>query len=163
MCPARGKPLYTVENYASIDSVLYQMGVVRNRFIARLDAAFAGRGITTAQWGILRTVAQHRGNTAAELARKFRYDAGALTRMLDRLEQKGWITRSRDSADRRCVVIAVTPAGMRVMKAGIPIVVQAHNESLAGFTAAELAQLKTYLARMQDNLAPAGADAAEPS
>lgn len=144
--------IYSVESYASLDSVLYQMSLVRNRFVANLDVALAEMGITVAQWGILRAIADHRGNTAADISRTYGHDAGALTRMLDRLEERGWIVRHRSQNDRRCVTLTVSAEGLQMMQACLPLIVRVHNEAVAGMTSDDHARLMNYLQRMQRNL-----------
>lgn len=54
--------------------------------------------------------------TVAELARWSQIDAGAMTRLLDRLEKKGLCTRVRSTEDRRVVVVELTPEGRAAME-----------------------------------------------
>jgi len=68
------------------------------------------------QLGINRTdleclsIAQRRGGaTAGELADESGLTTGAVTGVIDRLERAGYARRSRDEADRRKVVVDVTP------------------------------------------------------
>ena len=51
------------------------------------------------------------GSTVAELARWQQMDAGAMTRLLDRLEKKGLCKRVRSTEDRRVVRVVITPQG----------------------------------------------------
>jgi len=39
-----------------------------------------------------------------------------ITRLLDRLERRGLLTRSRDSKDRRVITVRITSAGQKVLK-----------------------------------------------
>lgn len=144
--------IYSVETYSSQDSALYQMNLVRNRFVANLDMVLADRDITISQWGILKAIADHRVNTAADIVRIYGHDAGALTRMLDRLEDKGLIMRHRSQSDRRCVTLSVTPAGLHMMEVCQPLVVRVHNAAMAGITQEDHARLLGYLQQMQRNL-----------
>ena len=87
----------------------------------------------------------------AELARECEIDAGAMTRLLDRLEAKQLIRRMRSSDDRRVVNLELTEAGRRAA-ARIPgVLCEVHNAHLAGFTTAEWEALKSGLQRMLDN------------
>jgi DNA-binding MarR family transcriptional regulator len=47
--------------------------------------------------------------TAGRLAERARISPGAMTSLLDRLERKGLARRKRDTADRRRVLVEVTP------------------------------------------------------
>ena len=78
-------------------------------------------------------------------------DPGAMTRLLDRLEAKGFCRRERSTDDRRVVRVELTPEG-EVAAQEVPIVLaQVLNEHLAGFSKTEWAQLKDMLRRMVSN------------
>jgi DNA-binding MarR family transcriptional regulator len=74
------------------------------------------------------------------------------TKRLDRLEQAGLITRAPDPADRRGVVITLTPAGLKLIDA----VTEAHlaNERnlLSGLSAADRKTLAALLRKLQLSL-----------
>jgi DNA-binding MarR family transcriptional regulator len=38
-----------------------------------------------------------------------------ITRLVDRLERRGLLTRSRDSHDRRVITVRITPAGQKIL------------------------------------------------
>src|SRR5439155_26767978 len=113
------EPLYAAEGFVSQESWMFMMSQVRTKFLGTLDAALVEQDTTAAQWGILRMICDGRGNTAAELCRVYDYDTGSMTRMLDRLEEKGLIQRERSSQDRRLVHLAITPAGETLAEAGL--------------------------------------------
>ena len=49
--------------------------------------------------------------SASDLCKGISYDAGAMTRMLDRLEGKGLIRRNRSAQDRRLMHLELTEEG----------------------------------------------------
>ena len=51
---------------------------------------------------------------AGDLARRLGMSAASLTRLLERLEARGFLTRSTDSGDRRRVLVHLTPMGDRM-------------------------------------------------
>ena len=78
-------------------------------------------------------------------------DAGAMTRLLDRIEAKGLCGRERSSQDRRVVKLHLTDEG-RAAAREIPVVLaRIQNACLAGFTHNEWETLKDYLRRVLDN------------
>lgn len=108
-------------------------------------------GLTNAQWLPLFKLFLGKVSTVAELARECHMDAGAMTRLLDRLEAKGLCRRVRSMADRRVVNIVLTDAG-RQAAAGIPAVLsRVQNAHLAGFSLEEFEALKGFLRRMLVN------------
>jgi DNA-binding MarR family transcriptional regulator len=87
----------------------------------------------------------------AELARELQTDPGAMTRLLDRLEGKGFCRRNRSTDDRRVVNIELTPEG-EIAADKVPAeLAQVLNEHLAGFSKTEWTQLKNFLERMISN------------
>ena len=75
----------------------------------------------------------------------------ALNRMIDRLEAKGLISRSRCPEDRRLVKLDLTEAGEEALPSLRACSVRVLNRFLRGFTAAEARQLEEYLSRMLQN------------
>lgn len=63
--------------------------------------------------GLLATAPASPSRLAAQLG----LTTGAMTKVLDRLEQAGYITRSADARDRRRIVISADPAGLAALTA----------------------------------------------
>lgn len=145
------KPIYAAKRYVSQDSPVYLMNQLRTKYIATLDSALAEQDITAAQWGILRMIFDGRGNTAAALCRHYGYDTGSMTRMIDRLADKGLIQRERCGRDRRQVLLALTADGEKMVESGAFKVVAALNHYLAGFNSDEVELLTSFLRRMLSN------------
>jgi DNA-binding MarR family transcriptional regulator len=76
-----------------------------------LEPMFAEEGLTGIQWSALMSIWFERGSTCAALARDLAHDKGAMTRLVDTLEQRGWVTRVRDSDDRRIINLTLTDEG----------------------------------------------------
>ena len=74
-----------------------------------------------------------------------------MTRMIDRLVQKGLLRRVRDAADRRSVRLELTVKGGKLTQRLPAVAARALNGLLRGFTRAELDGLKGYLGRMLAN------------
>lgn len=145
---------YTVERYETEENLGYMMSDARARMFEILDAQMSGMGFTAAQWPILRAVA--RGTpTAAELCRLLNYDTGSMTRMLNRLEEKGLIRRVPSRRDRRIVELQITPAGRRLYPKLREEVIDVLNQLLVGLTAQEIVQVHELLKRMVANVTAA--------
>lgn len=75
-----------------------------------LDQRFVPLGLTSQQAGLLIHVFS--GHTAAKrLAELLGTDSAGVTRLLDRLEAKGYLSRLPDGADRRAIQVGLTDAG----------------------------------------------------
>ena len=142
---------YQANGYCADDSVGYLMRRVLMAITQAADKRLEPEGLTHVQWGPLFMLRSSRASTVAELARELQTDAGAMTRLLDRLEAKGLCRRERSTEDRRVVRIALTAEGEKAA-AQVPIVLaQVMNETLAGFSREEWRTLQTMLLRMLDN------------
>jgi DNA-binding MarR family transcriptional regulator len=75
-------------------------------------------------------------------------DAGAMTRLLDRLEKKKLCKRIRSTADRRVVQVELTPEGLAAIAEVPAVLAEVLNAHLAGFSRAEWLALKDFLQRM---------------
>jgi DNA-binding MarR family transcriptional regulator len=144
---------YRAEGYCAEESVGYLMKRVLLSLVQAADKRLEPQGITHAQWSPLFVLRGGRASTVAELARELQTDPGAMTRLLDRLESKGFCRRERSTDDRRVVHIALTHEGEAAADQVPAELSQVLNEHLAGFSKAEWTQLKSFLQRMLDNAA----------
>ncbi len=140
---------YRPASYTSDDSVGYLMKRVVGSIVYQADKRLEAVGLTSAQWGPLLHLQKNGGRcTVAELARSLLVDAGAMTRLLDRLEKKGLCKRERCTVDRRVVQVEITPAGAAAISDVPTVLADVMNAHLAGFSQAEWEALKTSLRRM---------------
>ena len=148
---------YSPDNYRPEDSVGYLMRLILSSMAHGVDAQLAGSDLTNAQWLPMLKLHQGHASTVAELARACNLDAGAMTRLLDRLEAKGLCKRIRSETDRRVVNIALTDTGREVAQ-GIPgVLCTVLNQHLTGLNADEFVTLKSLLQRVLANTSQAGA------
>ena len=157
------EPLYTSENYKPEESIGRLIADVSGRLLSAFDDEMTGMGITGAQWVILMRIANGCGSTAAELCRFSRYDTGSMTRMLDRLEEKGLIHRARSDKDRRVMCLELTEAGWDLYPLMPPVAIKVLNTHLRGFTRDELELFKGFLNRMRANSEQLPQDSTSPA
>jgi len=147
---------YQPVGYCADESVGWLMKRALMSVAQAADRRLEPKGITHAQWAALFMLQSRRAETVAELARETQRDPGATTRLLDRLEAKGFCRRERSTDDRRVVRVELTPEG-EIAAQEVPVVLaQVLNEHLAGFSRAEWSQLKDMLKRMVTNGEAAG-------
>ncbi|MDX3893665.1 MarR family transcriptional regulator [Pusillimonas sp.] len=116
-----------------------------------MDQRMAPMGLTATQWRPLALIRYHDVNTPAELSRRADIDTGAMTRALDRLEAKKFITRQRSADDRRSVRIELTEAGNEVAEQILPAVAATLNTHLQGFSKDEVELFISMVLRMLSN------------
>jgi len=139
---------YQAHAYCAEESVGYLMKRVMMSVVYQVDKRLDVHELTSAQWGPLMRLQTTGGSTVAELARWLQVDAGAMTRLLDRLEKKGLCKRVRSTEDRRVVKVELTPEGAASIQEVPAVLADVMNAHLAGFSKSEWHALKTYLQRM---------------
>ncbi|MDB5887472.1 MAG: transcriptional regulator, MarR family [Rhodocyclales bacterium] len=139
------------QNWVMEDSLGYLLSRVRGYVMQALDDELADLDITAAQWVIIMKLSVESQSTAAGLCKQSGYDTGSMTRMLDRLEDKGLILRERSPDDRRVLKLALTESGLRLREQLPERAARVINAHLEGFSAEEFVLLKSLLRRMLDN------------
>jgi DNA-binding MarR family transcriptional regulator len=126
---------------------------VSHSFAERL----AGRDFSVAQWVVLRTLYDSSGVTLNEAAAQVGVDKSSLSRMVERLVQKGLVNRTQGD-DRRSVGLTLTPAGKKL----VPQLAQLADENDAAFfnTLASKQRAK-FLATIKQLLTANGWDASQ--
>lgn len=87
------------------------MGPIRN-LLSDVD-------LTEQQWRVLRVVQESTGIDPTEIADQACLLLPSLTRILQKLDEKGLISRQRDTVDRRRQVIRITAAGEKIIDENI--------------------------------------------
>jgi len=141
--------------------LLFALNRVRRELHTALDGRLVADEVlfplelTSAQLAILVALSTAHAVSTSDLCARVAYDPGAMTRMLDRLQAKGMVRRSRSLEDRRVVHVELTEQG----KAGLPRMRKAACEVagllLGGFSSAEIRELESYLGRLLSNAQPA--------
>ena len=86
--------------------------------------------------------------TPTALMRTALVTSGAITQRLDRLEEKGLITRERSLDDGRAVVVTLTTAGRDALDAALPDHLETERRLLDGLPADDRGQLAGLLRRL---------------
>lgn len=142
---------YRARGYGAEKSVGYLMRQIVTSIGRGVDLRLESIGLTNAQWLPLLKLQLGQAANVAELARECEVDAGAMTRMLDRLEAKNFIRRVRSTDDRRVVNLELTDEGVEAARRIPGVLCEVQNAHLAGFTTAEWEALKSSLRRMLSN------------
>ena len=113
-----------------------------------VECEFGDDSLTNAQWMPLLKLHHGEASTVAELARECDMDAGATTRLLDRIEAKGLCRRVRSTVDRRVVNIELTDAGRTVAQSIPAVLRKVQDVHLEGFSLEERNTLMSMLNRI---------------
>jgi DNA-binding MarR family transcriptional regulator len=151
MSRSRAITFYKPESYQPDESAAYLMRQIITCMAGQIDEALEPRDLTSAQWVPLLKLHMGQASTVAELARECKLDAGAMTRLLDRLEAKGLVARVRSSEDRRVVNLELTREGREAAQQIPAVLCKVQNAFLEGLSVAEWQQLKDLLRRILAN------------
>ncbi len=111
--------------------------------------------LTPTQYNALRILrgAGEAGASCTEVSDRMVTKDSDVTRLLDRLEARGLISRGRDSADRRRVVTRITEEGLRVLAELDAPVAETHQRQLGHLGEKQLATLGRLLRAAQNGQA----------
>jgi DNA-binding MarR family transcriptional regulator len=88
--------------------------------------------------------------TAGKLAELMGLTTGAVTRVVDRLEQAGYVRRVSDPTDRRRVIVEIIPEKVTSLEAMMASLEQAAEEEAGRYTPDQLATINDFLSRMAE-------------
>ncbi len=145
----KGKPFKSLGQEATLN-LLRTADVVRRR----LGAALAAHGITAPQYNVLRILrgAGEDGLCTLAVAQRLIERAPGITRMLDRLEARGWVRRQRSASDRREVRCYLTTAGHTLLAQTDDVVDRADAATVTALTEADGRQLIQLLDKLRSGL-----------
>lgn len=150
--------IYDISSFEPRRSVGSLLSQVRAELMAALDRELmadpdlGSLGVTAAQLIVIaRLVGGESGKSASDLCREMSYDPGGMTRMIDRLESKGLLHRSRCLRDRRLVYLEVTERGYAAYPRMRELAMSVQNRFLQGFKRAEVRQFESLITRMLAN------------
>lgn len=108
-------------------------------------------GITQPQYNVLRILrgAGPRGLSRNQIAERMVAPTPDASRLLDRLEESGWIKRNRGGQDRRQVTSCITAAGQKLLKRIDAPLVTFHKEQFPGVSKADLRILARILSELR--------------
>lgn len=147
-------PLYTPDRIDCCDSstsLAYLIVHVQRLLDEILEAELEPLGLTAAQFVVITQLHHRTENTPAGFCRRLDHDPGAMTRLIGRIEKKGFIRRVGNPEDRRSVLLELTDAGRTLCPQILPRVCNALNRLLQGFSTEEAALLEQMLQRILRN------------
>jgi DNA-binding MarR family transcriptional regulator len=135
---------------------------------ADFERLFKDAGLSEPQYNVLRILrgagagggADGMGLPCLEIAARMITRVPDITRLVDRLEAAGLVTRARISEDRRVVLVRITKKGLDALAALDAPLVEVHKRQMGHMTRPELEELSRLLvkARQAEDAQPATCD-----
>ena len=129
-------------------------------FLQRMEEA--GYDLTPVQFATMQALKSNPGIEQAQVAALIAYDRATISGVIDRLEQKGYVSRIVSARDRRAREVSLTETGLRIVGEVYPLVDRLQKDILDGLTRAERKQFLD-LARKVVSGAPSDAAHAKTS
>lgn len=131
--------------------ILRLINRVRVEIIDALDRELSAFDISAPQLFVLSSVAHGEAESAARLCKTISYDPGAMTRMIDRLQQKGLVRRVPHPEDRRAMNLELTVAGKALFPQLVAVKDRVQAQFLRDFSEDDAKLLESLLYRMLGN------------
>ncbi len=143
---------YRGQDYVIEESIGYLMKKAQAALQRSIDGKMSALDLTALQWAPLLFISLSKTNiTAADLSRCLGVETSSMTRMLDRLESKGLLTRKRSADDRRVIFLELTAEAQPLVSKVPFLVAETLNQHLRGFSKEEVETLKSMLKRILAN------------
>lgn len=154
ICPS--PLLYRREMSSQVNHSTYEQRARVGRMVHRvqvglteaLDRELAHWDISAAQYVILSTLSSGQAATSTQICKEISYSPGAMTRMLDRLENKRMICRTRNVDNRRSIKLELTEEGKEIFPALRAAATLVIDQFFGAFDSAELEQFEAMLSKI---------------
>lgn len=111
-------------------------------------ASLAKFDVTPVQYSILSCLWKESPQTPKQIAAFLELDGSTITGLLDRMEDKGLITRNPNPDDRRTLKVIITGQGLKLQKSIDEVIKESNIYILNIFSDEEQDQLKRLLERI---------------
>ena len=104
------------------NQLCFPLYAAARRVVSMYSPLLKPLGITYTQYIVFLVLWEEDGVSVGGLCRRLRLDNGTLTPLLKKMEDSGWVVRTRSREDERVVVVSLTERGaaLRERVAGIP-------------------------------------------
>mgnify|MGYP003150991954 CR=1 FL=1 len=129
--------------------LIHDTGRLLRKNFERRGQAF---GLSTAQWRLLVRVVRERNPTQARLAELMEIEPISVSRLIDRMEQGGWVRRCAHETDRRVKRVVPTDKSLAAYSKIKAVAADLFEDALQGVDEEQREVLMTALVTMVANL-----------
>jgi DNA-binding MarR family transcriptional regulator len=130
------------------DNILWHLKQAWYFALTAVNDAVSQHGVSTAQIGVLRQLANEPGLSGAELARRLLITPQGVQLALKALEHRGFVERRPDPQHARILKAYLTDEGHKVATEVVGDAIAAHEKVFGVLTAEEQRTLRDLLARV---------------
>lgn len=125
---------------------------ISRQFWARFEQRTVAYGLSAAQWRLLGHVLREGPSTQTTLAALLGVEPISVSRLIDRMEQQGWVLREAQAEDRRVRIIIATEKARDIAPSVRMIAEELYDEALAGLDDEARRVLHITLLKITENL-----------
>lgn len=112
------------KNYDALkleNQLCFPLYAVSKEIVRRYKPFLDEIDLTYTQYITMMVLWESKQMSVKELGEKLYLDSGTLTPLLKRLEQKGLLTRQRDSRDERILMVSITKSGEKLKEQAVEV------------------------------------------
>lgn len=110
-----------VESLRLDNQLCFALYAATNRMTRLYQPLLSALGLTYPQYLVMLVLWERRSLSVGAIGELLDLDSGTVTPLLKRLETAGFVTRVRDTADERRVVVSLTDAGLALRDRAVEI------------------------------------------
>ncbi|MBN2972214.1 MarR family transcriptional regulator [Roseomonas aeriglobus] len=133
------------------DFLPYRLSIASNRVSDAVAGTYRALfGLRISEWRLVAVLAESEGLSQQALGARTQMDKVTVSRAAIALVDRGLVTRAPNPGDQRSHILALTPAGRALYAEVAPKALEIERRLFGAFDAAELVQLRSMLARIED-------------
>lgn len=146
----RGDPAHP--QFQLVDWPFYLIARTARRYEMDMEDALQRIDMDLPSWRAVMWLHEHSPSSVSEIAEHAVIRLSTMTRVVQRLEKRGFVTLARRAADARVTDVHITPDGERVVEQGRTVASRIYQAAFKDFDAAEIEALNDLVRRVFSNL-----------
>lgn len=127
------------------DYLAYLLSQASQAVSIEFRSCLAAADVSVIEWRVLSTLSDHPHISVGQLSDIVMCKQPTLSKAIDRMEAKGWVTRSLSSQDRRMIAVTIGKPGMKIARSLLVQAREMEASELDGFNKKEIRTLKRIL------------------
>ncbi len=142
------------KNGSENQKVLYSMTILWNKISARMDAVLSEFKLNVSKFNILMIIkhlGQAEGIQQNEISKRLLVTPSNITKLLDKLEAEGMITRNSKKEDRRVKLIKITKTASKLLDEVWPVYTKEVDNLTSILSGNDVCNIEKYLNKWLNN------------
>ena len=141
---------FVADEFILEDFLPYRLSLLSNLVSEGIATTYRSEfGLGMTEWRVLAILGRFQELTASDVVRQGAMDKVAVSRAVSKLEEKGMLSRTTNTQDRRSVTLTLSRSGVRLFNAVIPGAIAYEERLLERLNRTERVTLDALLAKLQ--------------